>query len=60
MAGSRSWVHAASTQAVTQCVQLQAEQSQPVSQEAVVTYAKELKDIDPDYRPPDDIPAVLR
>ena len=50
----------ASTQANTYRVRLQAEQSQPVSQEAVVSYAKELKEVDPDYRPPDDIPTFLR
>lgn len=43
-----------------QCMRVQAEQSQPVSQEAVVSYAKELQDIDPDYRPPINIPDVLR
>ena len=43
-----------------QGVGLQAEQSQAVSQEAVVSYAKELQDMDPDYRPPADIPAALR
>lgn len=42
------------------CVGVQAEQSQAVSQEAVVSYAKELQDMDPEYRPPADIPAALR
>ncbi|KAL3143158.1 hypothetical protein ABBQ38_002018 [Trebouxia sp. C0009 RCD-2024] len=37
-----------------------AEQSQAVSQEAVASYAKELQDMDPEYRPPADIPAALR
>lgn len=48
------------TKTVMQCTCAQAEQSQPVSQEAVVSYAKELQDMDPEYRPPGDIPAVLR
>ena len=50
----------ACTKIIPQRESLQAEQSQAVSQEAVVSYAKELQDMDPDYRPPADIPAALR
>ena len=44
----------------TSVVGVQAEQSQSVSQDAVVTAAKEVKEMDPDYMPPSDIATALR
>lgn len=44
----------------TGVVGVQAEQSQSVSQDAVATAAKEVKEMDPDYMPPPDIATALR